>query len=213
MIEGEADAQGVFKARYQAEAHGAEETLWFEVKRPATPTDPELRGESVEKPLLIAIPDLVRITRDNAPLAFADGGTCRHSPDPHWLTPSTRTRVMTLAAVYHLRTGRLLSLNDASLPLGGVLATNRITVAQEHKEDGMPRCHGSHRQGIDIDFNEDDRQVGDPGSEAVGENIRIATVDIRGESRTLLEYLDLVAERLGGTDYHTDESIHYRFPD
>lgn len=205
VIEGDSNDEGIFKARYQAHDHDADENIRIEVERPATDDDPKLTGEPADEALRIAVPGLVRITHDNAPLAFADGGTCPHDPSPHWLTPNTRSRVMTLASIYHLTTGRLLSLNDASLPYGGVLATRRVSSEAD-------LCHGSHRQGIDIDFNSVDRLVGTPGQEPPGENMRTTNIDFRGEQWALLDYVDFWAEKLGGTDYHGTNSIHYRFP-
>lgn len=212
VIEGDTDSNGLFIARYRAQDHGAEEKITFEVKRPATASDPEVKGVSREEPLLIAIPGLVRITHDNGLLAFRDGGGCvsdagnPHNPLPHWLTPNTRSRVIALAAIYHLQTERLLSLNDGSLPLGGVIARRRGNEDADH-------CHDSHRQGVDIDFNSHDRQVGQPGQEPVGENMRSTMSEFREEQWTLLEYLDYLANKLGGIDYHGTSSIHYRFPD
>jgi hypothetical protein len=205
VIEGDSDSDGIFKARYQAYDHGADENIRIEVKRPATDSDPEVVGEPAEKELRIAIPGLIQITQDHAPLAFADGGTCPHDPSPRWLTPNTRSRVMTLASIYHLTTGRLLSLNDGSLPYGGVLAKRRVAVETD-------LCHGSHRQGVDIDLNSIDRLVGTPGQESPGENMRTTNIDFRGEQWTLLDYVDFWAEELDGTDYHGTSSIHYRFP-
>lgn len=204
VIEGDSDGDGIFKARYQAQDHGADENIRIEVKRPATDSDPEVVGEPADKELRIAIPGLIQITQDNAPLAFADGGTCPHDPSPHWLTPNTRSRVMTLASIYHLQTGRLLSLNDGSLPYGGALARQRIV-----GESGL--CHGSHRQGNDIDINSDDRLVGTPGHEPVGENLRTTQITFQGKSVTLLDYLTHWAGRLGGRRI-PEEPIHYRFP-
>jgi len=205
VIEGDSDVDGIFKARYQVYDHGADENIRIEVKRPATDSEPEVVGEPVDKELRIAIPGLIQITQDNAPLAFADGGSCPHDPSPHWLTPNTRSRVMTLASIYHLTTGRLLSLNDGSLPYGGVLAKRRVAVETD-------LCHGSHRQGVDIDLNSSDRLVGTPGQEPIGENMRTTKIDFRGKQRPLLDYVDFWAEKLDGTDYHGTNSIHYRFP-
>ncbi|QKT02796.1 hypothetical protein HUS23_02705 [Ectothiorhodospiraceae bacterium 2226] len=213
VIEGVTDWQGRFKTRYQAQAHAAEESFAFEVTRPASGTDPKLVGQPVERQLRIAVPDLVRITHDNAPLAFADAGSCRHADYPHWLTINTRSRVMTLAAIYHNETGRLLSLNDGSLPLGGVIARARVTPEHESipqiPNHGTPRCHGSHRQGIDIDFNDDDRLVGTPGKEPVGLSMT-ATPSGSGDG-TVLDRLDVVTSWLEGTRIPS-AGIHYRFP-
>ena len=119
VIQGETDENGLFVARYQAQDHGARETITFSVKRPGPP---EIEGASVEEELLIAIPGLVQITVDHGPVGFVDGGGCPHDPKPHWLTERTRNKVIGLASVYYGLTNRELSLNDASLPYGGVIA-------------------------------------------------------------------------------------------
>ncbi|QKT02804.1 hypothetical protein HUS23_02745 [Ectothiorhodospiraceae bacterium 2226] len=152
VIEGFTDWQGRFKARYQAQAHGAEETITIEVTRPASGSDPALVAQPVERQLRIAIPNLVRITHDSAPLAFA------------------------------------------------VL------------DHGTPRCHGSHRQGIDIDLNATDRLVGPPGAEPIGLNMRETQHEFNGLEWTLLTLLDEWAGLYDGTAHHGTRSIHYRFP-
>jgi hypothetical protein len=84
----------------------------------------------------------------------------------------SRTRVMTLAAIYHYHSGRLLSLNDASLPYGGVIAYFDSKGRDAH-------CHGSHRQGIDIDIDRVDMGGRDMTAEIMEKT-----------SRTLLEFME-----------------------
>ncbi|WP_156820438.1 hypothetical protein [Thioalkalivibrio thiocyanodenitrificans] len=203
VIRVETDAGGYFQARYQAEDHGAEERIRFTPRRPATVADPEVFGSESGEDLLIAVPGLVRITSELAHVGFGDRGGCPHDPKPHWLTPGTLETVITLADIYYIETGRMLSLNDASLEHGGVIA-NKLRDISPTKEARDAHCHDSHRQGIDIDFNSVD----------MGRvNLRVATIEFRGEPWTLLKYLNYLAGRFDGIDFHGTSSIHYRFPD
>ena len=212
VIEGDTDLAGLFRTRYQAQHHGAEELLTFTARRPATETRGEIVGDKVlENRLYIAIQGLVRITEENAPLGFNNGVGCPHDPEPRWLTPTTRARVMTLAAIYNYRTGRKLSLNDASLSFGGVIANRK----SEGRDEA---CHDSHRYGIDIDINRVD---------ADSVNMTVTTVEQEGKTLTLLEYMDERVMKVGGSIHHTyggttevvdgrkiriPSSIHWRLP-
>ena len=207
VIEGDTNTAGLFRTRYQALHHGAEELFTFTARRPATETRREIVGEKVlDNRLDIAIQGLVRITEANAPLGFADAGGCPHDPKPHWLTSNTRSRVMAIAAMYNYRTGRLISLNDGSLMRGGVIA-NRGGNGRDAP------CHGSHRQGVDIDFNQVDLALDESGSKSGGENMRETLTEVNGDEVPLLVLVDTWAERMGGETFHTTNSIHYRFPD
>lgn len=198
-ITGYTDENGVFKARYQAQDHGAEETLKFDVKLPELDGEPAYIGEAIEVDITLSIMGLVQISEANGHVAFADLGTCPHSPLPHWFTPEARSKMISLAAQYYYLTGRYLSLNDASLPLGGVIANKK----------GAGRdaaCHKSHRHGIDIDLNGEDRNP--DGS--VGMSMDTAQIEVNGDKITLLQWLTRRAQGLGGIKIE-EEPIHYRF--
>ena len=202
VIQGDTDVHGFFQTQYQAQDHGVEEIITANVRRPAAGGEPEVIGAALEQQLRIAVPDLVRITEDLGPVGFVDGGGCPHDPKPHWLTPRTRALVLELAEIYHEKTARKLSLNDASLPLGGVIA-NRGGAGRN------ARCHGSHRQGIDIDINRVDMG---------GMNMTVETVAQRDTTMILLEFMDEMVEDLGGSLHHSHNndgqltSIHWRLP-
>lgn len=156
----------------------------------------------------IAIPGLVQITAENGFVGFADKGGCPHDPKPHWLTPRAKSKVLVLAAIYNLRTERRLSLNDASLPLGGVIA-NKLKDISPTKEARDAHCHGSHRQGIDVDINRVDMG---------GRNMTVEVVEDHGREGTLLDFMDEQVTDLNGSLHHTHNqageltSIHWRLP-
>lgn len=166
------------------------------------------------KELRIAIPGLVRITSDLAHIGFADTGGCPHNPKPHWLMPHTHQKVNTLADIYHIETGRMLSINDASLEYGGVIA-NKLRDISPTKNARDAHCHGSHRQGIDIDLNRVDTGGMD-----------MSVDDAGGGPLTLLEFMEhFVVHGFQGSLHYTyrtvviDEdpvrrllSIHWRLP-
>jgi len=198
-ITGYTDENGVFKARYQAQDHGAEETLKFDVKLPELDGEPAYIGEATEIDITLSIMGLVQISAANGHFAFHDGKTCPHSPLPHWLTPTARSKMISLAAQYYYLTGRYLSLNDASLPLGGVIAN----------QNGGGRdaaCHKSHRQGIDIDLNGEDRH---PNGN-IGASMDSTYIEFNGNRATLLKHLTDLVGQLGGIKVK-EEPIHYRF--
>lgn len=198
-IKGYTDENGVFKARYQAQDHGAEETLKFDVKLPEFDGEPAYIGEATEIDITLSIMGLVQISAANGHFAFHDGKTCPHSPLPHWLTPTARSKMISLAAQYYYLTGRYLSLNDASLPLGGVIAN----------QNGGGRdaaCHKSHRQGIDIDLNGEDRH---PNGN-IGASMSSTYIEFNGNRATLLKHLTDLVGQLGGIKVK-EEPIHYRF--
>lgn len=198
-IKGYTDDSGVFKARYQAQDHGAEETLKFDIRLPELEGESEYIGESIEFDITLSIEGLVQLSAANGHLAFHDGGSCPHSPLPHWLTPSTRSRVISMAAQYYYLTGRYISVNDASLPLGGV-------VANQSGGGRDAACHKSHRQGIDIDLNGTDRNP----DGTVGVSMHTGLIEIDGDKITLLQWLSRRAQGLGGKKI-VEEPIHYRF--
>jgi hypothetical protein len=197
-IIGDTDENGIFKVLYQAQDHGGNEIIKFEVKLPETEGEPGFIGESLERDLTISIPGLVEMTTTNAPVGFVytrppENG-CPHTPDPRWLTQNSFTRMAVLAELYRLYTGRKLSLNDASLPLGGMIA-NR-------KSDGRDaRCHVWHRNGVDVDVNQIDIS---------GINMRSEMITRNEVSLPVLDFLTRLASSVGGA--RADETpIHYQF--
>jgi hypothetical protein len=105
-----------------------------------------------------------------------------------------------LAEIYFANTGRYLSLNDASLPLGGV-------IANLNNEGRDKSCHGSHRFGIDIDINRHDSE---------GRNIQTETIEANKKQESALEYMDEWVKEIRGEIHHTHrgdrrlKSIHWR---
>jgi hypothetical protein len=122
---------------------------------------------------------------------------------------SARSHVVALAELYQEKTGRMLSLNDASLQLGGVIAKSRITPEHEAVEKDTPRCHGSHRIGVDIDINRVDMG---------GKNMAVETIEVLDKETTLLEFMDDEVEQRRGSLHHSYNrsgeltSIHWRLP-
>lgn len=196
-IVGTTDANGRFLARYQAGQHGVKEKFVTKLSRPADGDDPQLDGPTLESSIDLKVAGLGEITSANAQVVFADGGKCPHEPYPHWLTPGAMLRMRSMAYVYNYFSGRMLSLNDASVAYGGVIDNNR--------DKGYGRdatCHDSHRRGVDTDVNKKD---------SAGQNIRVTTVNVAGKDWIAIDLLDNLADAYGGSRVAEEGSIHYRF--
>lgn len=72
------------------------------------------------------------------------GGTANH-PDANWLRNDAKQTLMMIAQIYYMKSGRLLSINDMSLPLGGM-----FDLDGQYSTNGG---HTSHRRGLDADIN------------------------------------------------------------
>lgn len=100
---------------------------------------------------------------------------------------------MILDGIYsHITSGRRLSLNDASLPYGGLF--------DKGQRAGRP-CHQSHRRGIDIDINHQDSQAFD---------VRSETTMVNGKSVPLKERLIRLARLLDLYEVPEELSFHLR---
>jgi hypothetical protein len=171
--------------------------LLTRLKRPATETDPEVSGLGFIDTLRIEVPDLVQLTSANSPVIFADGGSCPHERLPHWFTHNSLDRMHALAQAYTLVTGRRLSVNDASLPYGGII-DNKLS-----KGGGRDAaCHVSHRDGVDVDLNRRDSG-----------NVDVLTekMTVNGREQPVIMWITALVERFGGFRV-LEETIHYRFP-
>ena len=107
--------------------------------------------------------------------------------------------MISFAAQYYYLAGRYLSLNDASLPLGGV-------IANQEKAGRDAACHKSHRRGIDIYLNGEDRHPND----SIGASMDSTYIEFNGNRATLLKHLTDLVGQLGGIKVK-EEPIHYRF--
>lgn len=205
VIEGFSNSQGFYKARYQAQDHGAAESLRFDLSRPETEIDPPIENvPPFEEFITLSFPGLKEIVPTaDIPVGFADGGSCPHNPLPHWVTPSTHQKFMSIASLYHRVVGRIISVNDASLPLGGAIANK----TDDFDKKRAALCHVSHRFGIDIDINGTDRAL--DGSD--GKSMYTETVLVNGYEYTVLDWLTDTATSFGAEKVE-EEPIHYRFP-
>jgi hypothetical protein len=194
---------GLYQVAYKAGEHGVHESITTTLKRPATSIDPALNVPSVSTLLKMEIPDLVRMTTEDGPMIFADGGTCPHDPEPNWFTSDTKGRMIDVANWYFYATGRNLSLNDSSLQYGGVI---------DNKKEGgrSAQCHISHRRGNGIDINSADSGGVDMlTSPLVMGGLEVIIVD--GKPWLLVDFLTHLASWVEGAR-HKEETIHYRFP-
>lgn len=93
----------------------------------------------------VRIPGLTRLPTSTAFHITARGGTASH-PEGTWGTLNTVGRAVYLASEYFKITGRRLSINDLSLPKGGVFDI----------DSNWTKPHASHRTGTDMDLNRAD---------------------------------------------------------
>ncbi len=93
----------------------------------------------------IGIQGLTKLPASSAFHIVVRGGTTEH-PEGTWGTLDTVGRAVYLAYEYFKVTGRRLSINDLSLPKGGLFDIN----------NNWDRPHGSHRTGTDMDLNKAD---------------------------------------------------------
>jgi murein endopeptidase len=71
------------------------------------------------------------------------GGTATH-PEGHWGTEDTIIKLKDIAEKYYKLSGRIISINDISLPRGGLF---------DYRNTWKPP-HKSHRTGTDADINQ-----------------------------------------------------------
>jgi hypothetical protein len=203
---------GAFVADYRARELGVRETIKLSLKREATAKDPEVTAPEVETELQIRYPGLVPV--DAGPIsAVANYGTgCPHDPVPSWMTIYSAANLADVAIEYKRLTGRQLSLNDASLPYGG-LFDNRGGAGRNS------RCHASHRVGVDIDINSQD-----DGGVFVRCNVNPSTGQPTvpgcqpgtytrpdGRAEPLMEFVTNLFAREGAIQLPEGQSIHFRF--
>jgi hypothetical protein len=89
----------------------------------------------------VEVKGLVRLP--SSPTYDTTGGTSIH-PDNMWMTPNHLTWVVALANEFLTETGKLLTFNDSSLPLGGLFDNVDATGYWTYP-------HRTHRLGIDTD--------------------------------------------------------------
>lgn len=203
QILGKTDDQGEWRTQYAAGEFGLIEKIEITAVRPAGNGDAE-RRDSTWSAVTINIPTVLTTPYNGVGgMVFVDGGTCDHDPvpDDSYVESSARymsiplaSRLVILDGIYsHITSGRHLSLNDASLPYGGLF--------DKGQRAGRP-CHQSHRRGIDIDVNHEDAQKVD---------IRNAVTVVNGDSMTLKGWLINFGPRLGLYQVIEDKSLHFRF--
>lgn len=212
--------RGIFAARLTAGVHGVSEQLIAQAIRPAQGNDPERRsGDAIEE-IEIRVPTLARMAADTeTEMVFADGGSCPHTTGAAgdaedasaWVTAETRFALRLVARDYFNAAGRMLSINDGSLPFGGFF-DNKLNRSNPDPRD--KRCHFTHRIGRDIDIN---------GVDSGGARINCTPKQVRdfgcsfdsvtknGEQRRLFDLLEEYMGFQGGVRV-IEASIHYRFP-
>jgi hypothetical protein len=186
------DNYGQVLAYYKAGEHGTGETLVATAKIPAVSTKDTEWEVTDQREFDIKVSGLVEVASSSADHEFIYGGGCPHNPEARWLTLEMSAKVGALSNWYRTKFGVQLSLNDASLQFGGFFDNDL--------NDGggrAGRCHGSHRQGIDVDVNRYDRG---------GSNIRTTLVG----KTTRLELLTQYADLLWLEQIPEGASIHYR---
>lgn len=191
-ISAQTDPYGHVLAYYKAGEHGTTETLVATARIDAVSEKDPAWEVTAEKTVNVKVPGLIEVANNSADHAFIYGGGCPHNPEARWMSPEMAAKTGALSSWYSTTFGAQLSLNDASLQFGGFFDNNT------EKGGGRDaRCHGSHRQGIDIDINSIDRG---------GANIRYAVVG----KRTRLELLTHRAEMLWMEKIPEGYSIHFR---
>lgn len=206
---------------YKAKEHGVAEKITL---TPVRYKDGSLEKFEEQSDLLnIEIPGLERITTADG-VVFAYGGGCPHSPPAQFFTPTSYARMSFVAWKYADKTGAKLSLNDASLPYGGVVDNGDSGGGRDNK------CHVSHRVGIDIDINNANsvgdllrdklkKQVDENGNEVLdenGKNIWVVdkecdTVELNGKPVCGIKIVQSEMDKQGARLYQEAQSIHYRF--
>lgn len=210
--------RGVFATSLTAGFHGVSERVIAEAWRPAQDGDRERRSAEVEQGIDIRVPTLARMAADTeSDMVFADGGSCPHTTGTPgdaedaaaWVTAETRFALRLVAQDYFAATGRLLSINDGSLPFGGFF-DNQTSRPQPDPRD--KRCHLYHRIGRDIDIN---------GTDSGGRRLNCTalqqrngcvadTITIGGVSYPLLEFLHRLFRTRGAVPV-PEPTVHYRF--
>lgn len=202
-ILGKTNEQGKWRTEYAAGEFGLIEKIEISAVRPTESGDME-RRDSTWSAVTINIPTVLTTPYNGVGgMVFADGGTCDHDPlpDDGYVESSARymsiplaSRLVILDGIYsYITNGRHLSLNDASLPYGGLFDKGQRT--------GRP-CHQSHRRGIDIDINHEDAQEID---------IRSVVTMVNGELMTLKRWLINFGPHLSLYQVIEDNSLHFRF--
>lgn len=208
IVEGRTSSLGVFNASYAAREFGVSETITISMTREPTPKDPStVVGVDERHTLDIRHPGLFRVDAAGISAIRNLGTGCPHDPGAEWMTGNSGRRLRGVTESYLDGTGRMLSLNDASLPFGGFFDNG-------NGGGRVSPCHVSHRVGVDIDLNRIDsggkkircRKDEGPGCVADTETVNGTPVD-------LIDYVDDLFERKVGRRILEGNSIHYRFPD
>ncbi|MBI2380901.1 MAG: hypothetical protein HYV16_09120 [Gammaproteobacteria bacterium] len=194
-IEGKTRANGFYATAYQAKDWALSERIEVELLRPATADDPELAGPTTTFNLDIKLSNLINVLDlGGSVLTTADGGTCPHEPQPRHMTFLAASLVVKIATEYQLETEAKISVNDASLPWGGI-------IDNKHANGKDASCHVSHRKGIDIDINRVD---------STGHDIATATSTFGGRLLTRLEWITIAFQHERAFKV-PEEPLHYRF--
>lgn len=198
------DEQGTVSATYRAGDFGVEEDIAVTA---VSPLDSSKRI-SYGNILTIGVPGLIPL--DISGLTYTLGGgytsPCdtghNHGPtlrESHHVTPQMSTKVQEMHDRFFLETDIHLSLNDASLPLGGF-----FDAADNNNRNS--RCHAWHRQGVDIDVN-----VGSGAGCPSPYNLNCPAEETEYPNRPRREILDEIVEvHMQGFKY-PENSLHYRF--
>lgn len=212
VIQGVTDKDGIIKVQYQARDHALMENLSVKLKRPAEDGAPEIVvTDTSDMNLKISVQGLQLLTSSNGYFSFRDFGSCQHSAPVNYVTPAFGSVLISASAVYYAKTGMRISLNDASLPWGGVIANfvgskkqGGTLVSYSGGRDAP--CHKSHRFGIDIDVNKNEWL----SANQPGRDINVETVVEGQRTETALEYLTSLMRRYGACRVY-EEPIHYRY--
>ncbi|HET9679604.1 MAG TPA: hypothetical protein VFP95_03465 [Gammaproteobacteria bacterium] len=206
-IEGQTNSDGIFKARYHAQDLAGIDIITMQPSREHTDTLPPRIGDRLERRITVGFQGFQEITTSNTPVIFVDGGTCPgHGQLPHWFTLEALQGVQAVAQIYYETIGNKLSLNDASLPLGGLIDNS-------YGGGRASKCHVSHRQGIDIDINKVDsggallRDVYNDNGELVAQ---CTTHAVKGVDICLDRYLNGLFYHEAFDRIKEGGSIHYR---
>ncbi len=194
-IQGRTGDDGQIAVYYTAGELGVTETMVAIAKQEAVSVkDPESTAVSYET-LAIRYPWLAELPTSAADgsyfLSYTTDG-CPHDPQAHWLNQGMRAAVMALAGRYLQEYCAPLSLNDGSLPYGGL-------IDNAHSGGRNASCHTSHRRGIDVDVNHSDALLLTVGYTPEGLAI------------TRQDKLDSWATEMHIPRYPENGSIHYRW--
>lgn len=223
-LAGLANQDGLFFARYRGGEYGVGESMVLRARDPATNVVYDAR---FDQPLVIGfgilsgaiVPDFSQLESEGPDTNVTYAGTASDCDLGHnasrtgsalrytrAVAGDASNSIRVMANLFYRATstpssdGIKLSLNDASLPLGGVI--------DSASDSTTAPCHATHRTGVDIDVN-----GGAGPCSGYNLNCPMGTADPRHpDGETRIDFLTrLVEESVGGRRMLEGNRIHFRF--